>query len=185
MAAAKGKNQIVLKEIMEFAEYLGMDPVEDGDLLWIAEQARNAPLPAPWSEHQDEGGNTYYYNSATDDSVWEHPLDEYYRNLYRKHKDEKEDQAARDAAYAKEQELAGIRQQDKAEAKRARAEKRLKKKSKAATKIQSVWRGKIGRRKMNAEIEKHATVTFWAASKLQAVYRAKMARRRAHAQKLE
>ena len=29
--AAKGKNQVVLKEIMEFAEYLGMDPVEDGD----------------------------------------------------------------------------------------------------------------------------------------------------------
>lgn len=183
--ATKGKNQIVLKEIMEFAEYLGMDPVEDGDLLWIAEQARNAPLPAPWSEHQDEGGNTYYYNSATDDSVWEHPLDEYYRNLYRKHKDEKEDEAARAAAYAKEQELAGVRQLDKAEEKRKRAEKRLKKKSKAATKIQATWRGKMGRKKMNMEIEKHAEVTFWAASKLQAVYRAKMARRRAHAQKLE
>ena len=95
--AAKGKNQVVLKEIMEFAEYLGMDPVEDGDLLWIAEQARNAPLPAPWSEHQDEGGNTYYYNSATDDSVWEHPLDEYYRNLYRKHKQEILDRGAGDA----------------------------------------------------------------------------------------
>ena len=36
-AAAKGKNQVVLKEIMEFAEYLGMDPVEDGDLLWIGQ----------------------------------------------------------------------------------------------------------------------------------------------------
>ena len=71
--AAKGKNQVVLKEIMEFAEYLGMDPVEDGDLLWIAEQARNAPLPAPWSEHQDEGGNTYYYNSATQEVVWDKP----------------------------------------------------------------------------------------------------------------
>ena len=184
-AAAKGKNQVVLKEIMEFAEYLGMDPVEDGDLLWIAEQARNAPLPAPWSEHQDEGGNTYYYNSATDDSVWEHPLDEYYRNLYRKHKDEKDEQGAREEAYAKEAELAGIRQGEKAEAKKARAEKRLKKKSKAATSIQAVWRGKVGRRKMNSEIEKHAEVTFWAASKLQAVFRAKMARRRAHEQKLE
>lgn len=69
----KGANQVVLKEIMEFAEYLGMDPVEDGDLLWIAEQARNAPLPAPWSEHQDEAGNTYYYNSATVCSVSLHP----------------------------------------------------------------------------------------------------------------
>ena len=183
--AAKGKNQVVLKEIMEFAEYLGMDPVEDGDLLWIAEQARNAPLPAPWSEHQDEGGNTYYYNSATDDSVWEHPLDEYYRNLYRKHKQEKDDEAARQEAYAREAELAGERQKDKQEAKKARAEKRLRKKTKAATAIQSVWRGKVGRRKMNAEIEKHAEVTFWAASKLQAVFRAKVARRRAHEQKLE
>ena len=185
MAAAKGKNQVVLKEIMEFAEYLGMDPVEDGDLLWIAEQARNAPLPAPWSEHQGEDGNTYYYNSATDDSVWEHPLDEYYRNLYRKHKDEKSEQAARDAAYAKEAAMKEGQATDKLLAKKGRAEKRLKKKIRAATMVQKVWRGKMGRRKMNQEISLNAELMFWAASKLQAVFRSKVARRTAHEAKLE
>eukprot|EP01047_Picozoa_sp_COSAG01_P046252 COSAG01_NODE_4327_length_5128_cov_23.227833_6_plen_344_part_00 len=25
-------------------------------------QARNAPLPEPWTEHTDDGGNTYYFN---------------------------------------------------------------------------------------------------------------------------
>ena len=114
----KGANQVVLKEIMEFAEYLGMDPVEDGDLLWIAEQARNAPLPAPWSEHQDEAGNTYYYNSATDDSVWEHPLDQYYKDLYRKHKDEKDDQQRREAAFSKENEMKAEREAEKGQASR-------------------------------------------------------------------
>jgi hypothetical protein len=185
VAAAKGKNQVVLKEIMEFAEYLGMDPVEDGELLWIAEQARNAPLPAPWSEHQGEDGNTYYYNSATDDSVWEHPLDEYYRNLYHKHKKEKEDQLEREKAYAAEAAAKEQREDDRQQGKKARAEKRLRKKTKAATMVQKVWRGKMGRRKMQQEISLNAELMFWAASKLQAVFRSKVARRRAHEQRLE
>ena len=33
------------KEISEYAQYLGLVPGEDGELLWIAEQVLSAPLP--------------------------------------------------------------------------------------------------------------------------------------------
>ena len=31
--------------------YLGMDPIADKDLFYIAEWAINAPLPEGWTEH--------------------------------------------------------------------------------------------------------------------------------------
>ena len=31
-------------------------------LAYPGGQARNAPLPEPWTEHTDDGGNTYYFN---------------------------------------------------------------------------------------------------------------------------
>ena len=37
-----------------YARHLGIDPVYDADLLWIAEQAYNAPVPENWQEHLDE-----------------------------------------------------------------------------------------------------------------------------------
>ena len=30
---------------------------------------------------QDDGGDIYYFNFQTGDSVWDHPCDEYYRNM--------------------------------------------------------------------------------------------------------
>jgi hypothetical protein len=42
-----------------------MDPVFDADLLWIAEQAYYAPLPANWEEAGDGDGNIYYFNAMT------------------------------------------------------------------------------------------------------------------------
>jgi hypothetical protein len=30
-----------------------MDPVADHDLLWIAQEALNAPLPSEWTEHEE------------------------------------------------------------------------------------------------------------------------------------
>ena len=77
----------VYDEVVSFAEYLGFDTKAHPDLLWIAEQARSAPLPEPWTEHSDEAQqNTYYSNPETQESIWEHPLDEYFKNLYERHK---------------------------------------------------------------------------------------------------
>lgn len=41
-AAAKGRAWIDL--VLEYGVYLGMDPVEDTDLMWIAAQARRMDL---------------------------------------------------------------------------------------------------------------------------------------------
>jgi hypothetical protein len=35
-------------EIIEYAKFLGMDPEEDRDLLWIAKESLKAPLPENW-----------------------------------------------------------------------------------------------------------------------------------------
>ena len=38
---------------MVTCRYLGMDPVADRDLLWIAQAALNAQLPSEWTEHEE------------------------------------------------------------------------------------------------------------------------------------
>jgi hypothetical protein len=85
-SAAVQRGKLCMAEVYEFAKYLGMDPDEDRHLLWIAQQALNATLPAVWTEHKDEEGNTYYFNADTGESSWEHPLDDYFRKLYARHK---------------------------------------------------------------------------------------------------
>ena len=71
------------EDVLEYAVYLGMEPTEDTDLLWIAEEALTAGEPEGWVEQMDPG-NLYYYNSTTGQSSRQHPLDEYYQNLYLK-----------------------------------------------------------------------------------------------------
>ncbi len=44
------------EEVKAYAEYLGMDPEEDKDLLYIATWALEAPVPEGWSVHLDEEG---------------------------------------------------------------------------------------------------------------------------------
>ena len=61
-----------------------MEPNEDADLLWIAEEALTAGEPEGWEEQMDPNGNLYYRNSVTAQSSRQHPLDEYYQNLYLK-----------------------------------------------------------------------------------------------------
>ncbi|KAJ1472595.1 hypothetical protein T484DRAFT_1571568, partial [Baffinella frigidus] len=67
-------------EIVDYARYIGMDPIGDVNLLWIAEEALCASLPEGWTEHTDAAGNAFYYNAGSGVSSWEHPLDEYYRS---------------------------------------------------------------------------------------------------------
>jgi hypothetical protein len=35
---------------------------------------------------QTNGGNVYYFNFKTGESIWDHPCDQHYRNLYAKEK---------------------------------------------------------------------------------------------------
>lgn len=69
-------------EFIAYARYLGLDPVGHRDLLWIALDALEAPLPADWSEHFDPQDRVYYHNLSTKVSTWTHPLEYLYREAH-------------------------------------------------------------------------------------------------------
>ena len=69
------------EEIMTYGRHLGLDPVFEPDLLWIAEQALGAPLPANWKEHVTPAGDVYFANSLTGVTSWDHPLEDEFRAL--------------------------------------------------------------------------------------------------------
>ncbi|EER08379.1 glutamic acid-rich protein precursor, putative [Perkinsus marinus ATCC 50983] len=77
------------EEILEYAEWIGMDVAVDKDLFWIAKEGLKAPLPAPWKPCQTGEGDIFYFNFETGQSVWDHPCDEYYKNLFSEHKQRK------------------------------------------------------------------------------------------------
>ena len=66
-------------EIAEHARYLGLDPVYDSHLMWMAEESLCAPLPAFWDDHVDEHGRVFYRNRRTGQTSRCHPLDKKYK----------------------------------------------------------------------------------------------------------
>ena len=74
------------QEIKEYAEWLGMTLPEDNELLWIAREGLKAPLPKEWKACRTDNGEMYYFNFKTGDSIWDHPLDEYFKNKYAQEK---------------------------------------------------------------------------------------------------
>lgn len=68
-------------EMLQYIKGLGIDPIHESELLWIAEEAYNAKLPPSWGEHQDDRGRIYFHNSATGISAWQHPMDDLYREV--------------------------------------------------------------------------------------------------------
>ena len=72
----------VLKEIIGYAEFLGMDLKEDYDLLYIAEEGLKAPVPEPWMAFSNEAEEIYYTNRITGQVIFDHPLDEVYRKKF-------------------------------------------------------------------------------------------------------
>lgn len=76
-------------QVMTYARHLGMNLTRDLDLLWIAEQALNAPTPAGWKEHTTEDGTVYYSNQETGLKTYAHPLDDHFRELYRRSREVK------------------------------------------------------------------------------------------------
>lgn len=55
-------------------------------MLWIAKQALQTAIPAPWIECQTDEGDVFYYNARTKESVWDHPYDSYYKSMIGKFK---------------------------------------------------------------------------------------------------
>jgi hypothetical protein len=52
--AAQGGGGPTAQEIVDYARYIGMDPISDVNLLWIAEEALCASLPEGWTVRERE-----------------------------------------------------------------------------------------------------------------------------------
>ncbi|CAM9384131.1 unnamed protein product, partial [Choristocarpus tenellus] len=69
-------------ELVEMARKLGIRVSSDVNELWVAREALRAPLPGGWSIHTETNSKVYYHNELTGKTMWDHPLDPYYRKLY-------------------------------------------------------------------------------------------------------
>uniref|UniRef100_A0A8C9S316 Centrosomal protein of 164 kDa n=1 Tax=Scleropages formosus TaxID=113540 RepID=A0A8C9S316_SCLFO len=69
------------QDIQEYAREIGIDPDREPELLWLAREGIVAPLPPEWKPCQDVTGDVYYFNFCTGQSTWDHPCEEYYRQL--------------------------------------------------------------------------------------------------------
>ena len=71
-----------VSDVLEYAEYLGMDIKEDAHLLWIADEALQAPEPQGWEQRLDPKGGVYYYHGVTGMVLNQHPLDHHYQQAW-------------------------------------------------------------------------------------------------------
>lgn len=69
-------------QVLEYAEYLGIDAGAHPELLFIAKYAMDAELPIEWTSYIDADGNEYFHNAVTGNAQYEHPLDAQYMALY-------------------------------------------------------------------------------------------------------
>lgn len=61
--------------VTAFARQLGIQPSEDAELGWIAENGLQAELPPRWTSCSDPNtGYTYFVDEDTQNSSWDHPL---------------------------------------------------------------------------------------------------------------
>jgi centrosomal protein CEP164 len=61
------------QEILDYAEFLGMDLQKDQEYFYIAKEGLKAPLPNPWKPIQNQNGDLFFYNFQTGDTIQEHP----------------------------------------------------------------------------------------------------------------
>eukprot|EP01043_Picozoa_sp_COSAG02_P011977 COSAG02_NODE_452_length_22047_cov_20.154502_2_plen_717_part_00 len=74
--------QLGVEELLDMCDYMEVDTASEAYLFGIVAESMVQPLPADWRECDDEAsGQVYYYNEATGVTSWEHPLDQYYKNL--------------------------------------------------------------------------------------------------------
>jgi len=70
------------EDVVDYADYLGMDLKEDLGLLWIADEALRADDPDGWIEREGPTGDHYYEHEVTGQVLYSHPLDYQFQQLY-------------------------------------------------------------------------------------------------------
>eukprot|EP00297_Palpitomonas_bilix_P002413 CAMPEP_0113912858 /NCGR_PEP_ID=MMETSP0780_2-20120614/29180_1 /TAXON_ID=652834 /ORGANISM="Palpitomonas bilix" /LENGTH=787 /DNA_ID=CAMNT_0000909903 /DNA_START=213 /DNA_END=2576 /DNA_ORIENTATION=- /assembly_acc=CAM_ASM_000599 len=82
-------------EVEEMAGVMGVNIRAEFELIDIVMEAVKAGIPDGWEVGQDQQGNVYYFNPATRESSWDHPLDAYFSDkLEKKREESKSGQAA-------------------------------------------------------------------------------------------
>ncbi|XP_073513171.1 centrosomal protein of 164 kDa isoform X1 [Phyllobates terribilis] len=109
-------------EIQEYARMIGIDPDTEAELMWLAREGIVAPLPPDWKPCQDVTGDIYYFNFATGQSTWDHPIDEHYRELVTEER-------------AKLQSQSGVKKREKKKKKEKKKDKKAKELHKPATSL--------------------------------------------------
>ena len=69
-------------EVLEYAEYLGIDTQKEKKYLYIAREGLKAPLPSQWKPCKSSKGDVFYQNFETNERTFQHPCDEYHRSVY-------------------------------------------------------------------------------------------------------
>jgi hypothetical protein len=71
-------------ELIDYVEWLGGKMPEDRDLMWIARDALKAPIPPGWKLYQRKNGDgePFYFTKKTGQSLWDHPLDQHFKDLF-------------------------------------------------------------------------------------------------------
>eukprot|EP00929_Paragymnodinium_shiwhaense_P118935 TRINITY_DN90832_c0_g1_i1.p1 TRINITY_DN90832_c0_g1~~TRINITY_DN90832_c0_g1_i1.p1 ORF type:complete len:682 (+),score=121.23 TRINITY_DN90832_c0_g1_i1:117-2162(+) len=81
----RGGSESVPSQLLHaYARYLGLEPEDEPELLWIAELAAKAPMPQGWTEHFDSQGRLFYYNAERRTSWWTHPLEDEHRSVHQR-----------------------------------------------------------------------------------------------------
>jgi centrosomal protein CEP164 len=92
------------QEVLDYAEWLGMEFPEDEELMWLAREGLKAPIPKEWKPCKTDGGEVYYFNFKTGESLWDHPLDEYFKEKFAKEKAKLKQKKIQEAADKRAQE---------------------------------------------------------------------------------
>ena len=66
----------------EFADFLQLDLLQESHLAWIVDEGLTCPGPKGWKPCRTPEGDTYFFNFDTGDSLWDHPCDEDFKELY-------------------------------------------------------------------------------------------------------
>ena len=81
------------QDIIDYMKWLGADVEKDKDLFYIGRQALTARLPEGWKTYQKkDGGEPFYFNIYTGESLWDHPLDAQFKKQFQEAKARKAQQ---------------------------------------------------------------------------------------------
>ncbi|EAR82940.2 hypothetical protein TTHERM_01054250 (macronuclear) [Tetrahymena thermophila SB210] len=71
------------EEVLNYAQYLGMDLDKDKKYFYIAREGLKAPLPEQWHVYQHKyDDQRFYLNSVTGEKQLEHPCDQFYKKKF-------------------------------------------------------------------------------------------------------